>query len=444
MTKAQAAEATTPAPDRSYLEHLAAQTERAVSAAEPLGSQHVGAPAEVRARITAALDSHQEKLVELAHRLHADPELGYEEHRSVRAVADLLSAAGHDAHVGAYGLDTALRVVAGSGRPRVAILAEYDALPGIGHACGHNVICASAVGAFLVLADAVDQLGGSVVLIGTPAEEGGGGKEHIARAGGFDEVDVAVMVHPYGYDLAEHPFVGRRIVNVVYRGVAAHAAAMPFMGRNALDGVVAAYTGIAALRQHLPPTDRVHGVITDGGERPNIVPEHAAAQFYLRSAEPDTLVDLCRRATAVFEGAAAMTGTAVDVQWDPAPAYLPIRHNLTLAARYAVHLAERGRQVLPRGIVPDTLTGSTDLGNVSVRIPAIHPMIAIAPSTVSLHTTQFAEHAGGPEADRAVLDAAFGLALVGADFLADSALRDAVAAEFADAGGPLDVAGLLA
>ncbi len=436
--------ATPPEPDGSYLEQLAAQTERKVASAEPLDSEHIGAPAAVRARITAALDSHEGKLVELAHRLHAEPELGYEEHRSVRAVAELLSAAGHEPQVGAYGLTTALRVVAGSGHPRVAILAEYDALPGIGHACGHNVICASAVGAFLGLSDAVEELGGSVELIGTPAEEGGGGKEHIARAGGFDEVDAAVMVHPYGYDLAAHPFLGRRIVDVVYRGVAAHAAAMPFMGRNALDGVVAAYTGIAALRQHLPPTDRVHGVITDGGERPNIVPERAAAQFYLRSAEPDTLVDLCRRATAVFEGAAEMTGTVVDVQWDSRPAYLPIRHNLTLAARYAVHLAERGRQVLPRGIVPDTLTGSTDLGNVSVRIPAIHPMIAIAPSTVSLHTTQFAEHAGGPKADRAVLDAAVGLALVGADFLADSALRDAVAAEFVEAGGPLDVTGLLA
>jgi amidohydrolase len=444
MDPAQAVHPTPPAPDRSYLEHLAARTERAMAEAEPLGSGYAGAPAEVRTSIATAVGDRAAELVDLSHRLHADPELGYDEHRSVRAVADLLSAAGYEAQLGAYDLPTALRAVAGDGGPRVAVLAEYDALPGIGHACGHNVICASAVGAFLALAGAAGELGGTVELIGTPAEEGGGGKERIARVGGFDGVDAAVMVHPYGYDLAEHPFLGRRVVDVTYHGVAAHAAATPFMGRNALDGVVAAYTGIAALRQHLPSTDRAHGVITDGGQRPNVVPERAAVQFYLRSAEPETLLDLCRRATAVFEGAAAMTGTAVEIQWDADPAYLPIRHNSTLAARYAVHLAERGRQVLPPGIVPETLTGSTDLGNVSVRVPAIHPMLAIAPSTVSMHTTEFAEYAAGPDADRGILDGAVGLACTGADFLADPALREAVAAEFAEAGGPLDVARLLA
>lgn len=432
-----------PSPDDAYLDKLSTRTARLVAEAEPLTSPFAGAPDVVVADVIKAVERRREALVALSRDIHAHPEEGYAEHHAVRAVADLLGSEGHAPEVGAYGLPTALRARAGEGRPRVAVLAEYDALPGIGHGCGHNVICAAAVGAFLALAEHVDGLGGSVELIGTPAEEGGGGKEVIARAGGFDEVDAAVMLHPFSYDLADHPFLGRRVVEVVYSGVAAHASAMPFMGRNALDGVVAAYTGIAALRQHIPPTDRVHGVITDGGARPNVVPERAAALFYLRSFEPETLADLCRRAQGVFEGAAAMTGTSVDVRWDVEPAYLPIRHNGPLATRYAVRMAARGRRVLPAGVVPETLTGSTDLGNVSVRVPAIHPMLAIAGAEASLHTTEFAAAAATERADDAVIDGAVGLALTAADFVADADLREATAADFAEAGGVLDLDALL-
>ena len=426
-------------PDDSYLRSLTAATERAVLDAEPISSEYAGAPEKVRAAVLAAAREYGDDLVALSQDLHAHPEEAYAEHRSVQAVARLLERHGHPTRIGVGGLDTALIATRGTEGPHIGVLAEYDALPGIGHACGHNIICSTAVGGFLAAARVQEQVGGRVSLIGTPAEEGGGGKEKMARAGVFDDVDAVIMLHPFTHDLALHPFLGRRQVEMVFHGVASHAAAQPFMGRNALDAAVAAYQGVAALRQHLPSSDRLHGIFTDGGARPNVVPERAALLFYVRSAAPETLRDLATRMTEIARGAAAMTGCGVEMHWDPLPPYLPIRFNNALAARWAVNQEPVGRRSLPPGVVPDFLTGSTDLGNLSYRMPAIHPMIAVSEPTVALHTTAFAEAAGGPAGDLAVRDGAVGLALTAADYLADAALRDAVHSEFAAAGGPLDV-----
>ncbi|APU24047.1 amidohydrolase [Actinoalloteichus sp. GBA129-24] len=427
-------------PDAAYLRSMTDATARAVASAEPLGSAHGGVAEDVRAAITAASAQAGTDLVALSRDLHAHPEEGFAEHRSVRAVAELLTAHGHRAQVGVGGLDTALVATSGSADgPHVAVLAEYDALPGIGHGCGHNVICAAGVGGFLGAASAIDVLGGRVSLIGTPAEEGGGGKEILARQGVFDDVDAVVMLHPFTHDLAMHPFLGRRQLEMVFHGVAAHASAQPFMGRNALDAAVAAYQGVAALRQHIPPGDRVHGVFTDGGARPNVVPDRAAVLFYLRSAEPETLRDLAARLARIAEGAAELTGCGVELRWDAQVPYLPIRHNATLAGRWAVNQEPCGRRPLAPGVVPDFITGSTDLGNLSFRMPAIHPMIAVAEPTGALHTTDFAAAAGSPAGDKAVLDGALGLALTAADYLGDAELRTAVHAEFEAAGGPVDV-----
>jgi amidohydrolase len=426
-------------PDDSYLRSLIDATERAVRDAEPITSEHAGAPEDVRSAVLAAAREYGDELVALSHDLHAHPEEGFAEHRSVRAVAHLLERHGHTAEIGIGGMETALIATRGTEGPHIGVLAEYDALPGIGHACGHNIICATAVGGFLAAARVQERVGGRVSLIGTPAEEGGGGKETMARAGVFDDVDAVIMLHPFTHDLALHPFLGRRQVEMVFHGVASHASAQPFMGRNALDAAVAAYQGIAALRQHLPSSDRVHGIFTDGGARPNVVPERAALLYYVRSAEPETLRELANRLTNIAHGAAAMTGCGVELHWDPLPPYLPIRFNHTLAARWAVNQEPVGRRPLPAGVVPEFLTGSTDLGNLSYRMPAIHPMIAVSEPTVALHTTAFAEAAGGPAGDLAVRDGALGLALTAADYLADGALRDAVHTEFAAAGGPLDV-----
>lgn len=417
-------------PDDSYLRALETATAEAVSRAQPLTSPHEGAPAPLREQVTQTVGRDRAALVELSGDLHAHPETAFAEHRSARAVAELLRRRGHSVRLGVGGLDTALIATVGEAGPHVAVLAEYDALPGIGHACGHNIICAAGVGGFLGAASIADRTGGRVSLVGTPAEEGGGGKETLARAGVFDDVDAVLMVHPFGYDLAMHPFLGRRQLELVFHGVSAHASAQPFMGRNALDAAVAAYQGVAALRQHLPPGDRVHGVFTDGGSRPNVVPDRAAVLFYLRSMHTATLHDLAHRLAAIGRGAAELTGCGVEERWDPMPAYLPIRHNRALAQRWAVNQRPCGRDPLPPGVVPDFLTGSTDLGNLSQRVPAIHPMIAVSPPTVALHTEAFAEAAGSQAGERAVADGALGLALTAADYLADERLRAAVREEF--------------
>lgn len=430
-------------PYPGYLERIVQRIADDAARAEPPQSEHKGAPPDLRAKVSEAVEALADDLVALSHDLHAHPELCYAEHHAVEAVAQLLTAHGFDAEVGAYELPTALRARVGDGRPRVAVLAEYDALPGIGHACGHNVICATALGAFLAVASIVGDLDGSIELIGCPAEEGGGGKELIARAGGFDEIDAAVMLHPSGFEAAEHLWIGVRTVDVAYHGLAAHAAATPFLGRNALDAVVQAYTGIAALRQHMLPSDRVHGIITDGGQKPNIVPERATATFYLRSAEPETLVELADRARAIFEAAAIATGTRVEIGWDPTPTYLPVRNNRTLAARWATNIGERGRRALPSGVIPTAFSGSTDLGNVSVRLPAIHPFLSIAPAHVTIHTPEFAEWARSERGDAGCIDGAIGLALTAIDYLTDAGLRDATREEFEAAGGRLDLDALL-
>ncbi|GAA4838242.1 M20 family metallopeptidase [Saccharopolyspora rosea] len=428
-------------PDDSYLRAVAEATARAAAAAEPIRSPFDGADEALRAEVERRVAEHDAELVALSRELHADPEEAFAERRSAARAVELLRRHGHEVELGVGGLDTAFRATAGTAGPHVAVLAEYDALPGIGHGCGHNIICAAGLGGFLGATRALPTTGGRVSVVGTPAEEGGGGKEFLARAGVFDDVDAVVMLHPFSHDIAAHPFLGRRQVEITFHGIAAHAAAQPFMGRNALDAVVAAYQGISALRQHIPATDRVHGIITDGGQRPNVVPERAAALFYVRASEPGSLRDLARRIEAIARGAAELTGCGVEVTWDRAPAYLPIRHNDALAARWAGHQARRGRTVLPRGVVPDYLTGSTDLGNLSYRMPAIHPMIALDGDGLALHTAEFAAAAGAATGDRAVRDGAAGLALTTVDYLADPALRRAVHDEFAAAGGRLDVAG---
>ncbi|CAN5792882.1 M20 family metallopeptidase [soil metagenome] len=430
-------------PQRPYPGYIERVVDRIRRADPPPASSPFDGATTLHDRIAELVEGLRDDLLQLSHDVHDHPELGFAEHHAAEAVARLLSAHGVDAEVGAYGLDTALRATAGSGDLTVAVIAEYDALPEIGHACGHNIICATAVGAFLALQQLGDELNGSVELIATPAEEGGGGKELIAQAGGFDHIAAALMVHPFGMDVADHPWLGVRQVAVTYHGLPAHASMMPFLGRNALDAVVLAYTGVGQLRQHMLSTDRVHGIITDGGQAPNIVPDRAAALFYLRSAEPETLAILTEQVQAILDAAATATGTTVEVNWDPCPPYLPVRNNRPLAARYAVNVVDRDRTVLPRGVAPETLAASTDLGNVSVRVPAIHPLLSIAPPEVTIHSPEFAEWAVSERADDATLDGAIGLARTAADYLTDPELRTAVADDFDAEGGVLDVLGLL-
>ncbi|UTP36967.1 amidohydrolase [Streptomyces rapamycinicus] len=326
------------------------------------------------------------------------------------------------------------------GGPRIAILAEYDALPGVGHGCGHNVIGAAATGAFLGLLDVVAGTGGAVVLLGTPAEENGSGKEILARAGAFAGIDAAIMLHPATHDSANFAALGLRSVEAAYHGVPAHASHQPEAGRNALDAVVAAYQGIAALRQHMPRADRVHGVITDGGQVANVVPALASLRLLIRSPEVGSLLALSERVQRVLEGAAMITETRLDAVWDRIQPCLPVRNNDVLTGRFSAHMTGRGRTF---GTDRGAARGSTDMGNISLRIPSIHPTVAIAPPEIALHTAAFAEYAGSEPGDRAVVDGAIALALTALDFLTDAELRERSRAEFEAAGGVVDVPALL-
>lgn len=404
----------------------------------------LGAPEPIARNITSTVESLSTDLRELSHGIHSIAEVGFEERLSVAFAAEFLRYRGFPVQVGRYGLRTSLRAEAGSGSPKVAVLAEYDALPGVGHGCGHNVICAAAVGAFLGVAGQVEELGGSVVLLGTPAEENGNGKELLARAGAFDDIDAAVMLHPFTgeYEVASFASLAVRDVEVTYHGVAAHASSAPHMGRNALDAVVAAYQGIAALRQHVPATDRLHCLITEGGSAVNVVPHVAGAVVEIRSLDPDGLIDISQKVQDILEGAALMTGTRLETNWDPFPAYLPVRSNQALATRYHAHISARGRAIT----LETELVGggwSTDMGNLSLRIPSIHPTVSISSGTTPMHTAEFGQHAISPAGDAAVVDGAVGLALTIADYLADARLREQVQLDFEADGGPVDVQQLL-
>ena len=428
-------------PDTAYLTSIDERTRRLLADAVPDPSPFTGAPSDLTDTVEQGVDAVADRLRHVVRHLHAHPETAFQEHASAMLLHQEITRHGIDARLGQYGVETSVRAEAGraEGGPTVAILAEYDALPGIGHACGHNVIAAAGLGAFLALASVQDRLPGRVVFLGTPAEEGHSGKEVMARHGAFDAVDAAIMVHPYGYDLADQVWLGRRLLTLTFTGVEAHASAQPFMGRNALDAANLAYQGIGLLRQQLPPSDRVHANITTGGESPNIIPGTAVMKLYARSQQPATLRDLSARLEDVARGAALMTGTSVDVRWDEHPPSLPIRTNSALTGRWVAAQQRRGRSPLPLGVVSETLAASTDFGNVSYRVPGIHPLIRIAEPATALHTRGFAEAAGSEAAEQGALDGAVGLALTALDYLLDASLRDAVHEEFETQGGAIDV-----
>ena len=327
----------------------------------------------------------------------------------------------------------------------IAILSEYDALPGIGHGCGHNVIAVSGLGAFLALADALatspEAFSGRVLYYGTPAEESDAGKELMARAGAFEQVDAAIMVHPYFIDVADQAWLGRRECRVTYTGVSAHASSHPFMGRNALDAANLAYQGLGLLRQQIPGSDRIHAIIDHGGDAPNLIPASASLHINIRSKHAPTLRALSRRVEEVLRGAALMAGVSAEVTWDSSPMTMPVRTNRPLLKRWVSAQRSVGRHPYPPGTVSDTLAASTDFGNVSLRVPGIHPLIQIAPEGTGMHTVEFAHCADTPAAVDAALDAAFGLASVALDFLVDDDLADAVRADFEASGGAVDVEG---
>ncbi len=383
--------------------------------------------AALKSRALAAIDAHAAELIALSHRIHACPEIAYQEVQASGWLTDALRRQGFDVTPGIAGLPTAFRAVAGSGHPAVAILAEYDALPGIGHGCGHNIIATAALGAGIGVRAVIDQLEGSVHVIGTPAEEVYGGKVAMIREGAFDGLDAAIMTHPGTQDTVIARALACAELSVEYHGREAHAAAQPERGINALEAMIIAFNSINSMRQHIRGTARVHGVITDGGEAPNIVPGHSAASFLVRAEDDAYLEELKRRVIACFEAGATATGATLELRWNPNQ-YAAMNTNMAMASAHRKNLAAVGR-TLPETETPRPM-GSTDMGNVSKVVPGIHPGIAIAPPDVNSHSPAFAEYAASPSGDKAVIDGAKALAMTAIDILTDADLRAAMRADF--------------
>ncbi len=382
-----------------------------------------------KARLCGEVDARAELLVDVSHQIHAHPELGYDEHFAHDVLTGVLEAEGLPVERSAYGIDTAFVARIGTTGPTVAVLCEYDALPGIGHACGHNVIAAAGLGAGLAASALAEALGGRVVILGTPAEEGGGGKVKLLERGAFDGVDAAMMVHPAGLDLRRMNAIAVQQLWVEYHGQESHAAAAPHRGRNALDAAVLGYMNVAALRQHIRPDERIHGIFTHAGDKPNVVPKYAAAQWYVRSPDLRRLDRLKPRVLACLQAGADAAACRMTYEWKE-PAYADVRDNGPLLDLYVENARRLGREVVD----PDDLNavvGSTDMGNVSYHVPAIHPMIAVAPPTVAIHTAEFAEHAASAGGDRAVLDGARAMAMTVADLWLRPEALAAVRAAFA-------------
>jgi amidohydrolase len=375
------------------------------------------------------VERRRNELIDLSLRIHANPEIAFEEHKSAEALATFLGENGFAVERGICEIATAFRASIGSGEPRVAIIAEYDALPGVGHGCGHNIIGTASCAAAIALKPLLAEMDGTVMVIGTPAEEAAGGKVYMAARGAFEGLDCAMMVHPGNRDTAVAFALACLELDVEFEGKPAHAAARPEAGLNALDAMVAAFVNIGLLRQQLRDSARVHGIITDGGQAVNVIPHHTAAKLLIRS-EDDAYMDevLKPKVLACFQGAAAATGCELKHRWGEESRYKAMRTNRALAEAYSANVESLGRKVV--GQESRRSMGSTDMGNVSTLVPAIHPSIAIAPQDVPVHTVEFREFAASDSGHQGLVDSAKALAMTAIDVLVDGELRKRMREEF--------------
>lgn len=387
---------------------------------------------DAKAAARSSVGSSADRLLGLSHDLHAHPEVAFEEHRSAALVAEALSDGGFAVEAGVCDLPTAFVATAGTGPLVLAICAEYDALPGIGHACGHNVIAAAAVGAGLALAPLADDLGVTVKVMGTPAEEGGGGKILMLERGAFSGVGAAMMVHPAPAEQVQMHCLAVTHLEIRYTGRSAHASAYPHQGRNAADALTVAQVAIGLLRQHLEPGDQVHGIVTDGGDAPNVVPAHASGQFLVRSPTLSSLGEATRRVRACFEAGAIATGTDVEIAPRSAP-YSEFRADPDVSAAYRANAEALGRVFSDAPGEP--MGGSTDMANVSLALPAIHPMLGIDSLPAVNHQPEFAAACVRPAADEAVRDGALAMAWTAIDLAAEGPVRDRLLSGAAARGG---------
>ena len=382
-----------------------------------------------KARIRAAVDELRGALLAASHDIHGHPELLFKEHHASARLAEALERGGLRVERGVGGLPTAFRARLDGGEPgpTLAILAEYDALPGIGHACGHNIIATSALGAGLALARSGQRFAGRVEIIGTPGEEGGGGKILLAQAGVFDDVDASFMLHPSRSDMVRRSSLASSRVELTFHGKASHAAGAPDLGINALEAVIQTFVGVNARRLQMRADARVHGIVTHGGDAVNVIPARAAARFSVRARDRGyqrTLIGMLRQAAE-----AGATATGARLEWMETRGYDNTVPNPTIADVMARNMAAVGRPVVEPA--PNERMGSTDMGDISQILPAVHAYFAIVPDSIANHTEEFARASASPAGDTAVLEGAATLAMTAADLLTDPALIAQAKADFA-------------
>lgn len=381
--------------------------------------------AQLKEEVNKQVDNQRQELVELSLKIHSNPELGFREERASNWLVAYLTKNSFRVERGIGGLTTAFKAVYGNGKPVIALIAEYDALPEIGHGCGHNIIAASAVGAAVASKLVVDKCGGTIAVFGTPAEELFGGKVLMLKAGVFDGVDAAMMVHPGLFNTIATEALACISLDIEFFGKAAHAAACPEEGINALDAMILAFNAVNSLRQHIKSNARVHGIITRGGEAANVVPAYSAATFLVRAADNAYLDELKQKVLNCFKGASLATGARLEYRWSDI-VYAPMKNNMALGQIFAQNLASLGRKVEPL----EPHFGSTDMANVSQVIPTIHPFIAIASPDVLLHSVDFAQAAASEAGHKGMLDAAKALAMTVVDLLTDPKVLAKVKEEF--------------
>jgi amidohydrolase len=381
---------------------------------------------DVKDRIAEQVRHLHPHLKTISHTLHENPEIRFEEHRAAALLTEDLAEHGFTVERGVAGLETSFVASYGSGRPVVALIAEYDALPKLGHACGHNLIASWAIGAGIALREALPDVQGTIKVIGTPAEEGGGGKVTMAEAGIFDGLDAAMMIHGSDSMYVDRGSLAVTPYKVEFFGRSAHASARPEHGINALDPLLQVFFSLNALRQALRPHSRIHGVITHGGEAANVIPDHTAGEFRVRARDVAYLEELKQRFRAIVEAAALATGTRAEVT--EGISYLPRVCNTALVETYRDNLLDYGLEFeVP---APDAGVGSSDIGNVSQLVPTIHPYMQICEKGVGGHTPEFAEAAASPRADELIATGSILLAWTAADVLLRPDLRERLRESF--------------
>ncbi len=384
--------------------------------------------AEIKSTVGEAIDRLRPKLIDLADRIHRHPETKFEEYKASQWLSETAAAAGFRVEKPVGGLETAFRAsYSGSEKgPTIAFLAEYDALPKLGHACGHNLIGTASLGAALGLREVMDMPPGCIQLIGTPGEEGGGGKVILAEAGVFNDVDVAMMFHPGRQTVLWKHALARRKLLIEFFGKSAHAAAAPEKGINALDATIQTFQNINALREHIEDSSRIHGIITHGGDAPNIVPDYSASLFYIRARDDDYCNELLEKVKNCARGAAIATGARVEMEMQGA--YKSVRTNMTLAQTFKANLEALGWAF--DEVDPAKGIGSTDLGDVSHVTASIHPSLSIGSEDLVGHSPEFAEAAASERGQQTMIAAAKALAATAVDVLLRPSLFAAIRAEF--------------